>query len=602
MSIKREELQELQLRAGVRAKLLLNYTEAQGYALRQCNGIAAGLFQVPKQEFTAPPLMWADMPEPLRDYVSALADNLNGKLEQQLPSLEVPGPQPVKYFGRLYLHHTEQDDGQPETWLFVLMQNAANWSSANQEGLDARKLETIGELASGVAHDFNNLIMGIQANAECLLPDLESDPHSSALAVNIIRACSAGSSLTRSLLGYAKRQPLTKGEFDLVELVNDVANIARLSLSKRHQIVLSEELRSGGPITVVGCYSSLSHCLINLIKNAREAMPEGGDVRLRWVGDEATAGLEVSDGGNGISPEELESIFEPFYSTKKQGTGLGLAMVQGIMSQHSGEVTIASQPGVGTEVSLIWPRYQLDVPEAEAPAEAAPETENAEAVEAVPAGEDEALPSENGEAAPPRPVRPIVAHRPDSAEVVRRREAESANLHGRKSTKQIINSTQRTRQDVKQVAMIIDDDDLVREGVRGLVEHLGFQTVCYASAEDALAALEERSIPDLILVDFNMPGMDGSEFIRHWFEQLPALYREYGTRIILVSGFPPSHFQELTSRYNATQLSLLQKPFSLETLSRKIKKPKSPRSVTGRIAPPMPRPKKAIKASPIRQG
>jgi len=571
--------------------------------LRQCNGIAAQIFEIDKQEIAQAPLFWEDMPPLLKSYINELADNLNGKLEQQVPSLLVGNDPPTKYFGRLYLHYSENAQAEPETWLFLFLQNAANWSSANQEGLDARKLETIGELASGVAHDFNNLIMGIQANAERLLSSLSESPESSSLAINIIRACSAGSSLTRSLLGYAKRQPLTRGKFDMVELVNDVANIARLSLSNKHQIVLGDEFQRGESIPVVGCYSSLSHCLINLIKNAREAMPDGGDVRIRWVGDQETACLEVADAGSGISPEELENIFEPFYSTKKQGTGLGLAMVQGIMSQHYGEVKIASQPGVGTEVSLIWPRFAEDdetrdeSPEQEAPADGEAAEEPApSAPSAIPAQSSAPVPSMRL-AKDSGAVRPIIQSTPSNG--FTQEDPPDQGLQARKSTKQIINATQRTRLKHRKVAMIIDDDELVRDGVRGLVEHLGYDTVAFASAESALDALEERNIPDLILVDFNMPGMDGSEFIRHWFEKLPAIFREYGTRILLVSGYPPSHFQELSERYSSEYLSLLQKPFSLETLSRKIQSPDRPRSVTGRIAAPMPKVKRPVSASRI---
>lgn len=582
MSIQREELQELQRRAGVRAKILLSYTPGKGYALRQCNGIAAQLFGMEKQDLSAEPVYWADMTPSLHDYVKLMAKNLNGKLEQQLPSLVVGEEVKTKYFGRLYIHSSQNAEGEPETWLFMFLQNAANWSSANQEGLNARKLETIGELASGVAHDFNNLIMGIQANAERLLSALNSSPDQAQLVINIIRACSAGSSLTRSLLGYAKRQPLTKVQFDAAELIKDVANIAKLSLSTKHTIVLDDTFTSNQTIPVVGCYSSLSHCLINLIKNAREAMPEGGEVRLAWSGDEHTACLEIIDSGNGITPENLESIFEPFYSTKKQGTGLGLAMVQGIMSQHEGEVKIASQPGVGTEVTLVWPRFGAEGKSEGLKPDTAELIEKAAAVGAV-------------------------------APITKKAQALNGGSHGvhndtaavnagRKSTKQILNATQRTKIKHQKVAMIIDDDELVRDGVEGLVQHLGFQTVAFEAAEKALESLNEKNIPDIILVDFNMPGMDGSEFIRYWFEKLPALYREYGTRIILISGFPPSHFQELTARFASSKLSLLQKPFSMETLSRKIQEPERPRSVTGRIAAPMPKVRKPISATRIRVG
>src|SRR6202000_3164247 len=101
---------------------------------------------------------------------------------------------------------------------------------------------------------------------------------------------------------------------------------------------------------------SLSHCLLNLIKNAREAMPDGGTIQIMWEGSDSRAAVTVRDHGPGIPEADMAHIFEPFYSTKKQGTGLGLAMVRGILTQHGGTVEIRSTVGMGTSVSLTWPR------------------------------------------------------------------------------------------------------------------------------------------------------------------------------------------------------------------------------------------------------
>ena len=261
------------------------------------------------------------------------------------------------YLAKLFYQGVPPSDQcEEEHWYFFCFQDAVNWLEHSQGAVNQKKLETIGELASGVAHDFNNLIMGIQSNAEAMLAQPNMTPHAREGLVNIIRGCSTGASLTRSLLGYAKRQPLALSPFNLLDLVHDVSRIAGVANSK-YRISLGKDLAERSkPIMVVGSYSSLSHCVLNLIKNAREAMPDGGTINVLWEGDNETAAITVADNGSGISEEDMARLFQPFFSTKKQGTGLGLAMVRGILQQHNGTVEVRSTLGIGTAVSLVWPR------------------------------------------------------------------------------------------------------------------------------------------------------------------------------------------------------------------------------------------------------
>ncbi|HSI87198.1 MAG: ATP-binding protein [Candidatus Methylacidiphilales bacterium] len=517
-------LQSLMARSHARADLLLQYSESTGFRLVSCNLMAATLFQTREHSSALPSLALNFLPVEMANYFTEALKHVDRSPQQVMPTFR-PQSQPGKVYRSTMYYEERIDDAAPDQrWYWFTFTDSALVDEKDRAALESRKLESIGELASGVAHDFNNLIMGIQANAEAMLSSSGLRPPDRSCLVNIIRACSSGSSLTRSLLGYAKRQPLTMTEFNLVELVSDVARIAGLSFGSQHRITVAPLLAlDAAPVRVTGCYSSLSHCLLNLIKNAREAMPDGGAIHILWEPLPTHAKLRVKDTGTGIRPEDLANIGQPFFSTKKQGTGLGLAMVQGILSQHDGTVEIESKVGVGTTVSLIWPRKV-----------------------------------------------PGATKRPDP----------------RRSTDMIMAQTGAVQKPAEaHLAFVIDDDDLVRGGVSGLLEHLGYRVQSFSLAEEALDALTPKSLPRLILVDFHMPGMDGSEFIRQW-NSLPDTYKEQETQILLVSGHPPSKFQDFVAQYSQINLGVLQKPFSLETLRKKIVNTKANRSITMRLLPP----------------
>jgi signal transduction histidine kinase/DNA-binding NarL/FixJ family response regulator len=532
---------DLLKRAAGRAEMILHFRAANGYELVSANMSAATLFDMPPQSFSQTPRTWEQLPLPLSIYLAQALAEFKGEDQEQMPDYRAQNPQLGVPVYKVTLFHATCEPGpeaNTEHWYLFCFEQADKADSAQRNQVEACKLETIGELASGVAHDFNNLIMGIQSNAEAILSDPSSLPEKKRNAlINIIRACSSGTSLTRSLLGYAKRQPLTMTQFNLIDMINDVVRIDALALDSAHQLRLDDALNNKlEPILVNGCYSSLSHCLLNLVKNAREAMPHGGKIGIRWEGDDTMARLTVSDTGTGISEEELTRIFQPFYSTKKNGTGLGLAMVKGIMSQHEGNVEIASQPGVGTSVTLVWPRS------------------------GVPVGTyARALPAE-----PRKSTDEIVLRKPTS-------KVSRTGILGKDGKPKL--------------AFVIDDDELVRGGVQGLLEYIGYKVEGFGRAEAAVAALASNHVPRLILVDYHMPGMDGSEFIRYWFSELPEEYRDADTQILLVSGHPPSQFQEIIRKYSERNVGLLQKPFSLETLQKKLIDFSALRSITTRIRP-----------------
>ena len=529
-------MQGLLSRAGGRAEVLVHFSAAKGYELYDWNRAATELFELSNAGPGASPLSWVELPATLAEYLSQALQMVSGAPEEAMPGFKNPLTPERNYFAKVFY---EGDPATEETeeghWYLFCFQDSVHWLDNSQGAVDQKKLETIGELASGVAHDFNNLIMGIQSNAEAMLaqPSLSAQARDS--LVNIIRACSTGASLTRSLLGYAKRQPLTMTAFNLVDLIHDVARIGGVT-SGKYRIALGKEFQdSKEPIMLVGSYSSLSHCLLNLIKNARESMPDGGTIHLLWEGSETRAVVTVRDHGAGIPEADMAHIFEPFFSTKKQGTGLGLAMVRGILTQHSGTVEIRSTMGMGTSVSLIWPR-----------------------------GDIEAL------SAQPKSLEPIDARR--------------STHRIFKQTQRIILQAKRMPAEAHFLVYVIDDDDLVRDGLCSLLEHLGHRTKSYRYPEVALQELIAADPPpEVVIVDYNMPGMNGAQLIGGYSTAVAKERRFDNTSILLMSGLPPSHFQDFMSEFTQLKLGILEKPFSLETLRRKLANIQGVRRLSGHL-------------------
>jgi signal transduction histidine kinase/ActR/RegA family two-component response regulator len=245
-----------------------------------------------------------------------------------------------------------------------------------QEALrEAQKLEAIGRLTGGIAHDFNNLLAVIQGNAEILqsrLPPGTSDR----VADSIGRAAERGARLTRQLLAFSRRQALRPESVDLRRRADDLADLLTRSLRGDIRIVVS----LADDLWPIECdVGELELALLNIGVNARDAMPDGGLLRVDGrnvifeeggartvdlVGDFVS--LTVSDTGTGIPPEILARVFEPFFTTKEvgKGTGLGLSQVYGFAVQAGGAATIASEPGRGTAVTLYIPRSMSAVADA----------------------------------------------------------------------------------------------------------------------------------------------------------------------------------------------------------------------------------------------
>jgi CheY-like chemotaxis protein/anti-sigma regulatory factor (Ser/Thr protein kinase) len=270
-----------------------------------------------------------------------------------------------------------------------------------------------------------------------------------------------------------------------------------------------EVLKKDKRLMIHGCSAALGHCLLNVLNNARDSMPEGGPIEVRHRIEGRTILLAISDRGVGIESRDLRQIFEPFFTTKQKGagTGLGLSLALSIMKQHAGEIRIDSEKGAGTTVTFAWPCLA-----------------------------EEKTPGEQADGAAERPPPPAAAHMP-------------------------------------QRAFLIDDDDMVRSAVAQLLKLQNVETDRFSNAEDALKRMEAGDLPTLVFVDYTMPGMDGITCMREMIKMLRAYSTPPYMKLVLISGHPPSYFHEFLKEFDGSPIYLLQKPFSAEDVNRILRLP-----------------------------
>jgi PAS domain S-box-containing protein len=274
-------------------------------------------------------------------------------------------------------------EGQPATLNFV--RDISEQKSLEMQAFQAQKLEAIGTLAGGIAHDFNNLLQAIQGYAEiCVMQSDDDSPLLEDLG-EIVQAAQRGGELTRQLLLFGRKVDSRTQPVDINDQVQRTARILKRILPRMIDIRLNLAARlslaSADP-------SQIEQVVMNLAVNARDAMPDGGTLTIETrnlflvaAGEEHPVSepgdyvlLSVTDTGTGIAEEDLGHIFEPFYTTKDagRGTGLGLAMAYGIISNHNGHITCLSSPGSGTTFKIYLPALSSssgaeDVEKVEAP-------------------------------------------------------------------------------------------------------------------------------------------------------------------------------------------------------------------------------------------
>jgi two-component system cell cycle sensor histidine kinase/response regulator CckA len=233
----------------------------------------------------------------------------------------------------------------------------------------SQKLEAIGRLAAGVAHDFNNMLMSVMGAADLLLLQLRPDDPARDEVLDIKRSVERGAGLTRQLLAFSRRQSTRPRHFALADVVHGMETMLRRLMGPEIELAI---VNGSEPVELVADTGHIEQVVLNLVVNARDAMPQGGriTVTLDQVELDETAAaaivdakpgrygrLTIADTGTGMDEQTLARVFEPFFTTKPQGkgTGLGLSIVYGIVKQNGGWITVKSEPGRGATFVIYLP-------------------------------------------------------------------------------------------------------------------------------------------------------------------------------------------------------------------------------------------------------
>jgi two-component system cell cycle sensor histidine kinase/response regulator CckA len=366
----------------------------------------------------------------------------------------------------------------------------------------AQRMEAVGRLAGGVAHDFNNLLTVIISYSELILAEAGNDPLLARDIGEIRGAADRAASLTRQLLSFSRRQVLQPAALEVNEVVRGAETLLRRLIGPEIEIVARLDPAAG---TVFADRGQLEQVIMNLVVNARDAMPDGGTLTLETGGVSAAeapavaraasaaerfATIVVRDTGKGMDAETMRRIFDPFFTTKEvgRGTGLGLATVHGILQQSGGAIAVESDLGAGSEFRILLPAI-----------------------------------------------------------------AAAVAAHGRGISDGVRDAAPRGSGRV----LLVEDDAAVREGVRRILHGAGYDIIEASDGSAAIDALSTRDGEvDLLLSDIAMPLLDGRELARVVRSQWPEL------PVILMSGFADPDVLER----DVPGVTLLQKPLEAGTL------------------------------------
>lgn len=345
---------------------------------------------------------------------------------------------------------------------------------AEEQLIQAQKMESVGQLTGGIAHDFNNMLTVITGTIEILADGVKDTPHLATITKLIGEAADRGAQLTASLLAFARKQPLQPAEIDVNELIREAERLLSPTLGKQIEVATA---LGGNLWPAFVDRGQLSAALVNLAINARDAMSGSG--KLTFATGNITLGvpeavargvgragdyvsIEVSDTGIGIAQSNLERIFDPFFSTKEvgQGTGLGLSMVFGFAKQSGGSVDVRSEEGRGTTFRIYLPRAELNAQQ--------------------PPAQDEEAPVQGG----------------------------------------------------NETILCVEDDRKIRNYVTMQLETLGYTVIAAANADEALAIVRQDAAFDLLFTDIVMPGsMNGRQLAETLMAGRPSL------RVLFTSGY-----------------------------------------------------------------
>ena len=256
----------------------------------------------------------------------------------------------------------------------LLREQIEERAKAEDQLRQSQKMQALGQLTGGIAHDFNNLLTVIQGSADMLCQPKLTETRRVRFAQAIVQAATNAAALTSQLLAFARRQPLKPEHLDVNVLIAEMRDMLDRTVGERVKIVTEFDPRT---CRIEVDRGQLQSAILNVVSNARDAMPDGGTLTLRTRAEDgedkrAMVALDVIDTGEGMDAATVDRVFEPFFTTKAtgKGTGLGLSQVYGFASQSGGDVRLASQPGEGTTLTLVLPcveAMELLEPRAEVP-------------------------------------------------------------------------------------------------------------------------------------------------------------------------------------------------------------------------------------------
>jgi len=332
---------------------------------------------------------------------------------------------------------------------------------ARESLFHSQKLDAIGQLTGGVAHDFNNLLMVIVSSLELVRRRVGDDPKVVRLLENAMQGAMRGASLTQRMMAFARRQDLKPVPVEIAALVDGMLDLLQRSIGPA--IPIETHLPADLPAVRVDP-NQLELAVLNLVVNARDAMPDGGSLKIEADKVEVTEvarlkpgtyiRLRITDSGEGMDEETVARATEPFFTTKGvgKGTGLGLSMVDGLASQSGGQLVLRSSKGAGTAAE-IWLPVSVD--------------------------------------AAPVAAKPL---------------AEAPHPMARRLT-----------------VLVVDDDSLVLSSTLAMLEELGHTTFGAASAQEGLRVMRQQNGVQLVMTDHAMPNMTGAEFVKVLRNEWPGV-------------------------------------------------------------------------------
>ncbi len=467
--------------------------------LVQTNAEARTLLDLGPTDLPEPARLFVDLGRPVRDWIIDVAAG-------RLPG----GPEMVGLRGDIrpeegerFLQVTLQPDGQGGA--LAILQDTTALKRLEAQFVQGQKMQAIGQLAGGIAHDFNNLLTAISGHCDLLLLRHRTDDPDHPDLIQIRQNANRAAALVSQLLAFSRKQTLKPERIELQDTLADLTHLLNRLVGEKVGLDLIHPRETAA---IRADRRQLEQVIMNLVVNARDAMPEGGvvqiETRIVTLEEEVHRDravvprgrhvvISVRDSGTGIPPEWMDKICEPFFTTTRlgEGTGLGLSTVYGIVKQSGGFVFVRSTPGEGTEFDLWFPLCAEVVAE-----------------------------------------RPVAAPR----RAARRSDA---------------------------VVLLVEDEAPVRTFAARALRLRGHSVLEAASAEEALALLQDAALHvDVFVTDVVMPGLDGPGWVRQALERRPLV------RTVFISGYAEEALTDVQARIPNSVF--LPKPFSLAELTETV--------------------------------